>query len=201
MIKKNTSTNLIKILLIISLCRNALCLECLIHNKEYSYEYLYQSNENDSNAYVYPIANLKDFEKIRWDLIEFFDENYLIKSIKTNSYLCASSLKNSSFGLSSTRRMLHTSATSSYNCIWNIKKVSEINSKKRTYFIWNSLYNEQLYATRAYFFKKNSDKRNVYLWRSKSKHASIFSAYFQSSHETDRFKWIIDCSTGTFLSI
>ena len=197
-------------ILIIGLCfsKPTLGSECLIHNKEYSYEYLYQSNdkstikENALNAYIYPIGKLKDYDTIRWDMIEIFDENYLLKSIKSSYYLCASNTKHGSLGSSMTRRILYTSVSSSYNCIWNIKKVKEdiknIKKNNRTYLIWNSLYNEQLYAP-TFLFKTNFEKRNIFLWRSKQKDS--ISSLVKFSHETDRFKWIIDCSTGTFLSI
>ena len=71
-------------------------LECLIHNKEYKYEYLFSSAYlYKRNVYTYPLKHLNDFNQIRWKLVKtpIDDDNvvYLTRNVNSQEYyLCAS---------------------------------------------------------------------------------------------------------------
>jgi hypothetical protein len=80
------------IILLINLYLNknqvANTLECLIHNKEYKYEYLYQSKDmNDLNiygskVYLFPLKKLFNLDMIRWSVFSTSDnKTFYLKSL------------------------------------------------------------------------------------------------------------------------
>ena len=169
--------------------------ECLIHSSAYKFEYLYTTKEHDSassekrNVYTYPLGDVDDFDKIRWKFIPVNGSNstFYIRSQEYKEYLCAASSYKDLFKM---RRKLHTikigdrtELSESFQCEWIFEKVPTRTSNN-TYFIWNVMYEEPLYAI-SYFYKNHKLKRNVYLWHKKP--------------NSKQFKWQVDCLSGEFL--
>jgi hypothetical protein len=78
--------------------------ECVLHNQEYKYEYLYVTRETDESisdttklftlhkVYTYPLIHLNDFDRIKWrfELIKNqANDTYYLINLKYNEYLCA----------------------------------------------------------------------------------------------------------------
>ncbi len=168
--------------------------ECLIHSTAYKFEYLYSTKEFDSdskkrNVFTYPLSDVDNFDKIRWRLIPKNGSNstFYIRSQQYNEYLCAA---NSYKDLFKMRRKLHTLRISDKNllseslqCEWIFEKIPSRTRNNNTYFIWNLIYREPLYAI-SYFYKNHKLKRNVYLWHKKP--------------NSKQFKWQVDCLSGEF---
>ena len=173
---------------------------CLIHNQEFKYEYLYTSNDLDiehifkKNIYTRLLSKVDDFNKIRWSLIKSSNESfeYFIKSSYYNEVLCASNRFSYIF---SVRRYVKREYIKNYkeipkNCRWIIKK--DLTSKKfdDVYTISNVYYrNEHLYVA-SFFFKKTFYSRRIFLWNIKTQNIS-----------SNKFRWQIDCNNGHFLWI
>ena len=129
MIYENYFIFLILILLCLTpLTQLASMYECVIHNQEYKYEYLYVTRETDEKmngddgdatkstkmftqhkVFAYPLIHLDDFDRIKWrlELIQKDQSNdtfYLI-NIKYNEYLCAKDAHTDIFFM---RRKLNT---------------------------------------------------------------------------------------------
>jgi hypothetical protein len=86
------------------------------------------------------------------------------------------------------RRILYTTPIrDGKNCEWKLIRVNSPSSNDgENYLIINAHYNEQMYAP-SFFFKKDKDRRNVYMWYDKKK-----------IHFSDSFKWIIECFNFRF---
>jgi hypothetical protein len=168
--------------------------ECLIHNENYGFEFLYHSNEminsNRSTAvpYIYPMKNLPSLDRIRWTLKATRDdsdlETVLFKSYKSNKYLCASDLH---LDRTKKRRIIYLSSSFEKDaCEWKLENVvnkgrDQLDGQIKNY-ITNIKYDEPLYAP-SYFFKKDRFKRNIYLWKDKNEKLN-----------SKKFNWIIECS-------
>jgi hypothetical protein len=173
-------------------------LECFIHNREYSYEYFYNENEqlNDFerylnlNVFTTHLSKITNYKRITWEVISNLKKRAIyFKNKATNHYLCASNLYMSSMKV---RRTLYTSnEKQGDNCLWKLNQILKIKPtrnetrndedfSKNTYLIWNLKYNQQLYAP-SFFFKSNKYRRNVYLWHDKKENLS------------NKFRWIMDC--------
>ena len=167
---------------------------CMIHNQEYSYEYLYSMNEQrmsrltKNNVYTCPLKQVKNFNNLRWSIVENNSEIYYLKASYFDEYLCASF---NFIDIFHTRRIvrgikINQSRNIYENCQWKIKKVNSKTSNS-TYSIINAFYDEQLYAA-SFPFKQGSHYRQTFLWHKKDT-------------KSNKFKWIIDCAKGKYLWI
>ena len=179
----------------IRLCKSEIEKEsnCLIHNLKYSYEYLYASNNifttgliNVKNPYhcIYtiPIDSVDDFSKLKWKIRQVNQSNSMLVTIMSNKdeYLCASNLYHDVFHQRRRVYLKGKNKNLTQNCEWKLEKVG-----LKRYIIWNDRFvNEKLYAP-SFFYKYNSIKRYVYLWKNEPKTSS------------DEFKWLIDCGKGS----
>ena len=171
--------------------------ECLIHNKEYSYEYLYSTNNFDMdqilsrNVYTRPIAKIQSLNKIRWNIIRKRLNNdtkyvYYLKNNLYEKYLCASDKHDDLF---QSRRIVQIMKISDdliddfINCQWELENLRSSN-KKRVFTIRNLKYQEQLYASSPFFSGKFFN-RVIYLWH--------------KSTGSKQAKWLIDCFTEDHL--
>ena len=173
--------------------------QCLIHNQEYSHEYLYNTDEFSAahikrNVFTYPLNKIKDYEKISWtflpSIFEIGEKNttyYMIQSLKyDHEYLCGT---NEHELMSPYRRLIKRLKLTDVKkrahliCHW---KIENEKSNNLTNNIVNMLFDEPLYAA-AGFFSVERNKRSVYLWRGK-----------RNLH-SKKFKWMIDCSKGEYL--
>lgn len=162
-------------------------LDCLIYNKQYKYEYLYQSTEINtldmygSKVYIFPLKNLFNLDTIRWSLFLTSDNStFFFKSFLSDEYLCSSPKH---LDESNLRRLLYTTPIrEGKNCEWKLIKVNSSSQKNgESYLIINAYYNEQMYAP-SFFFKKDKDRRNIYLWYDNKK------LDFSSN-----FRWVVEC--------
>lgn len=188
--------------------------QCLIHNLEYSREYLYTSDDINinwasynklikRNVFTYPLRKVNDYEKIAWTFIpvslpfeankspQNYKTNYLIKSGKyQNEYLCAA---NEHEIFSQSRRVIKRMRLNpsilrfQFNCHWIIDKVSKIKSNYTSNTIKNLLFEDEYIYASGSLFNLEWYKRNVYSWCEKT------------NLNSKKFKWIIDCSKGDFL--
>jgi hypothetical protein len=171
-------------------------INCVLHNIKYSNEYLYASNNifttdiinyknPNHNIYIVPDKSVDDFSKLKWTIKQTDQTNGTI-TIRSNKdeYLCASNLYHDLFHQ---RRRVYLKANSNKksiidnvnrNCEWRLEQ-----SIGQIYIVWNEFYNEPLYAP-SFFYKYNSIKRYVYLWKKKP----------STSTSSEEFKWFIDCS-------
>ena len=166
---------------------------CLIHNLKYSNEYLYASNNifttgliNVKNPYhcIYtiPIDSVDDFSKLKWKIRQVNQSNSMLVTIMSNKdeYLCASNLYHDVFHQRRRVYLKGKNKNLTQNCEWKLEKVG-----LKRYIIWNDRFvNEKLYAP-SFFYKYNSIKRYVYLWKN------------GPTTSSDEFKWLIDCGKGS----
>ena len=178
-------------------------LDCLIHNREYSYEYLYDENDElhefekylKLNIFTTHLSKVRNYEKITWELIPNMKKDAIyLKNKNSNNYLCASNLFLSPMKV---RRTLYTSKVKQGdNCLWKLNEIMKNTTKTRneiydeddddeltakTYLIWNVKYNQQMYAP-TFFFKTDKHRRNVYLWNDR-----------KNVYKSNKFKWVLDC--------
>ena len=185
---------------------------CLIHNLQYSREYLYASKNTidnkdiSSSLITFRLDKVDDFIKITWVFVPVIVNDfhikhmnkslYLIKSGQSkNEYLCST---NEYEKISPNRRLVklfnikETEKFQYYNCFWNFEKIflnKTIKSFKEletAYVIRNMLVNEPMYAG-AFFFNSGWYKRSVFLWVP------------NKGSSSNKFKWIIDCSKGEYI--
>ena len=184
--------------------------DCLVHNLEYSYEYLYSSNDYDSknanrNVYAYPLSKINDFQTITWKFIpieevekkfkSFIPKNrsyYFIKSGKyENEYLCGFNLYNK---ISPARYLVkiikinHAGLILYFNCFWNIESINtnQILPKQFIYRIENMFYKGPMYAS-SFIFNVGWYKRSIFVWGR------------EENSQSKKSKWIIDCTSGEFM--
>ena len=168
--------------------------QCMIDNEKYRFEYLYHSDEiinlNRSTAipYMFPLKHLTNLKKIRW-ILKFSRnssslDTFLIKSYKSNKYLCGSNRHLDRFRIR--RRVFLSNNYEQEACEWNIEKVISKNNQDQDElgmksYITNVKYGESLYAA-SYFFKQDQFKRSIYLWHEKNE-----------KFKSKQFNWIIEC--------
>ena len=168
---------------------------CLIRSFKYSNEYLYASNniftgeilqiQNPShNIYTIPLESVDIFGKLKW-IIQKSNQTFTIKSNK-DEYLCSSNLHHDVFRK---RRRIYLKGNNKNNykvsqkCKWRLEQINDL-----SFIVWNDYFNEPLYSP-SFFYKYNSIKRYVYLWKNKVKSSS-------------EFRWFIDCdSISSFMLI
>ncbi len=166
--------------------------ECLIHNREYSFEYLYSTNNFDldqilsRNVYTRPIAKINKLDKMRWNITKAIDTNaFYLRNNMYGKYLCASDTHDDLFNLRRIVQIMKISENSTIefkNCQWKLEKVSS-KSRSRVYSIQNIKYQEQLYASSPFFTGKFIN-RVIYLWYRPT--------------NSKQAKWIIDCFTDDY---
>jgi hypothetical protein len=170
--------------------------KCHIQNKKYKLEFLYTSddiidlNRNEfvyeRRVYTYPFGKINDFDKPKWDLIEsnYTQGAFFIRSNKYNQYLCASNKFEDIFHM---RQIIYRhESIMSRKCEWFFDKVGSHKNVPASFTIRNVKYNKLLYAT-TFLYMSVNQKRSVFLW-------------YNSNIKTlkDEFKWIVDCSKGSF---
>ncbi len=170
---------------------------CLIHNRLYPNEYLYTSNEIwrqflKRNVYTYPLNEVDQLIRITWSIIPIHINNdtILIKSNKFNEYLCAFDKNPDAInGIKPTLVKLNLALIQFYEkCVWKLRKQVNFNqnnhknSSLSSYSIWNFKFNQPIYAA-SFLYKKNLQKRNIFLWPKPIK---------SMKNLTDEFFWIID---------
>ena len=181
--------------------------ECLIHNLEYKYEYLYASETNKfaKDVFTYPLKWIDDFQKITWNFIPIKIRNleknqsyteksfYFIKSAKyTDEYLCGPDKLEaiySSHGIVKRYRVNVKQLLSKFSCYWDVEEINLMNysnKNEHAYTIKNIYFSKRLYPL-ASFFNFINMKKNIYLWFNKS------DLYL------NKYKWLIDCSKGDFI--
>jgi hypothetical protein len=185
---------------------------CLIHNLKFSHEYLYNSKgESDikdysSNIITRPLNKVDDFIKLTWifipvkvnqvQIIHMNKSLYLIRSGQNaNEYLCST---NEFEKISPIRRLIKLFKINEndkfeyYNCFWNYEKVYlnktflGFKEFETVFVLRNMLMNEPMYAA-SFFFNNGWDKRSVFTWVPKK------------GSDSNKFKWIIDCSKGELI--
>ena len=175
--------------------------DCLIHNKQYSYEYLYSSSSNDTkNVYLLPLAKVDNFNYLRWsiDPVPGNSEQFYLRSSHFGTRLCAvnNMMKDVFFSRGSKKNVgIIISSSSDYiqNCKWIIKRTDANSNKTTAYFMDNVFYGDSLYPTMTSFMsilKQNENKRKIILWNRN-----------KSSLKSNKFKWFIDCNKGNYLWI
>ena len=68
----------------------------------------------------------------------------------------------------------------SQKCKWRLEQVND-----HSFIIWNDFFNETLYSP-SFFYKYNSIKRYVYLWKN------------EPTTSSEEFKWFIDCGSRKY---
>jgi hypothetical protein len=165
---------------------------CLIHNGQYRYEYLYSQDDNEmvdtadrNMVKLMTLGKVNDFNNLRWSLIETKNQSgqFYLKSSYFGDYLCATFMFGDIFRMRRKviRHKLNPNAKRLDNCKWMIKHIDSKTSNN-TYLITNVFFEEPLYAA-TYFYQKG-----VYLWHKKNVNSK-------------KFQWIIDCKTGQHLWI
>lgn len=174
--------------------------ECLIQNAEYGFEFMYHSSEifnfnrSATSVYVYPLEHLSNLDRVRWLIQSTRNssnlQTVLIKSFRSNRYLCASNGHLERF--MKRRKVYLSNHFEKETCEWMLED-AENNSKEDNRdqlnmksYITNVKYKEGLYAP-SYFFKRDKFKRNLYLWFDKNE-----------KFKSRKFNWIIDCSNIHF---
>ena len=171
---------------------------CLIHNVKYSNEYLYASNNifrrdeilqiqnPDHNIYTIWFESIDDYNKLKWTIEKMDNSNDTSVTIRSNKgeYLCASNLYHDLFHR---RRKVYLKGRNKnfkklkQNCQWRLEQ-DDVHS----FIIWNDYFvNEKLYAP-SFFYKYNSIKRYVYLWKN------------EPATSSEEFKWFIDCGSRKY---
>jgi hypothetical protein len=163
--------------------------DCLVHNKEYKFEYLastyYSTHPSKSTevsrVYLTRLEKLKkDFDAIKWSISKSNkrSQTFYLRSQKYDEYLCASTKVDSFLGR---RRSVQTfklekSELHFYTqCEWKLRQLSN-----DSFLIWNDYYKEPLY-TASRFFNLDVHKRSVFLWNGRL------------TGLDNTFKWIVDC--------
>ena len=158
--------------------------DCLIHNNQYKFEYLYSPSEMIPTVQLISLNKVNDFNNFRWSLVETRNQSglYYLKSSYFGDYLCALFDFGDIFEKrrSVARLKIDKNLYSLNNCQWKIKQHKSI---FRTYSIVNLLFDEPLYASRYLF------QRKIFLWHS------------ENNIDSKKFKWIIDCQSGHHLWI
>ncbi len=168
--------------------------ECLIHNQEYGFEFMYDSNDifnfstSATTAYLYPLEHVPSFSRVRWLIQPSKNgsslETILIKSYKSNKYLCASGRHLERF--MKRRKVYLSNRFEKETCEWKLeivdpKEMQDNHNLGMKSYIINVKYDEPLYA-QTFFFKKDQFKRNLYLWHDKN-----------DKRGSKQFNWIIEC--------
>lgn len=161
--------------------------QCAIHSREYLYEYLYASNERAcykelcyNNTFMCPINMCSPpLDRIKWIFRKLNSSNFLTIASQYDrfNFFCASYYH---WGLFRQRRKVfikHTRIPPPSNCYWRIKQIGT----RSLYHIWNTYFNELLYAPN-FFFKDGKNKRNIFLWKNTPRSLS-----------GRKYEWFIDC--------
>ena len=199
-------------------------LECLIHNKEYKYEYLFSSAYlYKRNVYTYPLKHLNDFNQIRWKLVKtpIDDDNvvYLTRNVNSQEYYLCASKQFADSCCQKKRRLLELIK---FNSSFGIEQLGESCKWRLTDSSWDQdLENTNDILDRLEGINRNSmakgidediisDKTfliwnvefNEPLYSSMIKfHLHKRSVYlWRSKPDSDQFKWYIDCYSGAFLA-
>ena len=155
--------------------------ECIIENKAYPNEYLYQNSKNTKNemvnGFLKRVDRIQDLDSIKWIIRLHSNNRITLQNKKTNEYLCAMPpLFNNRFN------HVHSSISlvksMNLNCVW-IEKRSTDDETKSTFLLWNSFYSRQLFGNLK-SSKKN--ERSIQLAQEKTK-----------LNNKNNFKWIIKC--------
>jgi hypothetical protein len=177
--------------------------ECLIHSRQYLFEYL-SSDENLNSPhsiggiYTMPLLSVDDFDHLRWSFIPANTQyRFYIRSVKhPTHFLCATASHKYLFNMRRVVKIINLNEYQNFfnnslmnlkNCQWRFDQVKARNSKNNTYIIWNVIFEEPLYTATS-LLKEDTFKRNVFLW-------------YQSPSKSNKFKWFIDCFNGLYLSI
>lgn len=166
---------------------------CLIKNIGYEDEFLYTCQDLDITNHfrrkVYTnrlsFSLIKNFDQIRWILVPVQEKNntYFIVNAQYRELFCASTFHLESANLRRKVNMLRTEKESSIfdidneECMWQIDK----EKGQDRYYIWNTKYQEPLYAASSLLKTVRSNRRNVFLWHSKP--------------DSVQFVWYIYCFT------
>jgi hypothetical protein len=163
--------------------------ECLLENNKYSDEFLYSNRVN----HVFTIS-FHNMNMLKWTLTQLtgaFDQ-YTIRYVTTNEYLCATDFFEESLQLQDItndvikKRLIHTRKMSDKNtkidddCIWRFER-THTDKGFMAYFIWNVYYNESLYAASYLYLNPNKKLRKTFLLNKMSK-------------KMNEFKWIPECN-------
>ena len=169
--------------------------DCLIQNELYGFEFLshssesfYSKNRSTEMPYLISLDNLNNFRVIRWIIQPTRNsstvETVLIKSYKSNKYLCASNSHLEKF--LKRRKVYLLNNFEKETCEWKLENVDSKKKQKNDElgmksYIKNVKYDEPLYVP-SFFFKKDQISKNLYLWFDKNER-------FKSK----QFNWIIEC--------
>ena len=165
-------------------------LECLIQNKEYLNEYLYQDrihSPNDIvNACMKPIGQITNSDRGIWIARLILNDKITFQNKKSGQYLCASSLVYTLF------HRIHISVnnlkSTTPSCIWDLKKMKKKQSSNTTddsFFIWNTMTKRQLYVSNKTLTQNNQHKIG-------------FSQQKNKIKMNDNYKWIMKCKKSIF---
>lgn len=168
---------------------------CLIHNGEYKFEFLYSVNDNKTKeinkktrTYLLGLVKVNDFNKLRWSLIQTNNHSgqYYLKSSFYGDYLCAKSVYADIFNTK--RIVIRQKIKSNFlipfdNCKWKITQVDS-NTSNNTYLIANVFFKQPLFADSSYFFPDLNFKKEIFLSNNKK------------DLTTRKVKWMIDCIKG-----
>ena len=160
-------------------------IECVIKNKAYSNEYLYQGPIKHKNvvinAYMEPIEKINDLDRGRWIIRSLSNDRITIQNKKTKEYLCAFPLSFGKWFLP--KGDLNFMRSNDLNCIW-IQMKSKNEDTKHTFLLWNALYFRQMFADNVSHSNKKRRVRPISLSQEKTNKANM----------KNNFKWIINCA-------
>jgi hypothetical protein len=164
--------------------------ECLIHSQQFKFEYLLPIISKRQLS-TYPLENFYDFDQIRWVLYRTVNNSFYIKSSMKDYFFCASQNEFADgimFSKYSRQKVKMIELNQFINdarlCKWIFKKHES--NHPNTYTIWNEYFNKPFFAS---YFAMNIhyfSMRHVFLWHQKP--------------DSNQFYWIIDCTTGHFLT-
>ena len=160
--------------------------ECVIKNKAFPNEYLYQSSKNTKNeivnGYMIRIDKISHLDHVKWITRMHSNNRITFQNKKTNKYLCAMPILTSN-RFDHINNSLNKIKASDLNCIWiQIKSKNEQDNKTNSFLIWNALYFQQLFASNSSYLKSNKQERHLHLYQEKTR-----------LNMTNSFKWIIKC--------
>jgi hypothetical protein len=197
--------------------------ECVIHNKEYKYEYLYVTRETDETdgdqtklfishkVYAYPLIHLDDFDRIKWrfEMVkEQANETFYLINMKYNEYLCATDSHMDIFFM---RRKLITSRYKS-NYLIEAEYIGPNDTNYEEYGGDYDIASDYEWRKKCEwkFESIDEDKKNYIIWnvyyqeplyaasglfKPLSNHnRNIFTWY--GSPNSNQFVWQVDCNSG-----